>query len=223
MLATALHLADRPVHIPHVVQCIEDTEDVDAVCSGAFNKAFEHIVCIMPIPNQVLPPQQHLQFCLGHRGAERPQSLPGIFLQKTQAGVKGGTAPDLQRPKAYRVEFLGNRQHVLSAHPGRQKRLMSVAQRDIGDQDGLTGGRLYGELVRSRFRSLGGLELRTCSALLHCRFLESFGRHRLAVLVCGQGKGSRSRYKPSYAAIAAEIATTKSSGCSNSSYMKRSG
>ena len=83
-----------------------------------------------------------------HGGAKRAQPFPGILFEKTQTGVEGRAAPDLQRPIADGVELLGDGQHVLRPHARGQERLMAVAQGDIGDQNRLAPrGRLNGEPV----------------------------------------------------------------------------
>ena len=93
---------------------------------------FEDIIGIMPIAHEVLAAQQHLQFGVGHRGAQGAQPFPGIFLEETQAGIERRAAPHFQRPIADGVQLLGDRQHVLRPHPRRQQRLMSVAEGHVG-------------------------------------------------------------------------------------------
>ena len=144
MFAAGFYFTDRPFDVPHIVQRIEDAEDVDAICGGPFDEPFEDIVGIMAIAHEVLPAEQHLQLGMRHGGAQRAQPFPGIFFEKTQTGVEGRAAPDFQRPIADGVELLGDRQHVLRSHARGQEGLMPVAQRDVGDQDRLARGRLNG-------------------------------------------------------------------------------
>ena len=70
------------LHVPHIVQSIEDSEDVDAVCCRAFDEVLQHVVGIMPISHDVLPTEEHLQSGFRHRRPERAQTLPWIFLEE---------------------------------------------------------------------------------------------------------------------------------------------
>ena len=146
MFAAGLHFTHGPFDVADIVQRVEDAEDVDAIGGGPFDESLQHIVGIMPIADEVLPAEQHLQFGVGHGGAQRAQPFPGIFFEKAQAGVEGGAAPDFQRPIADGVELLGDGQHVLRPHARGQERLMAVAQGDVGDQDGFSRRRLNGQL-----------------------------------------------------------------------------
>ena len=72
MFAAPLDLTDCSVQVPHVVEGVEDAEDIDAVCGRAFDEPFQHVVGIMPIADEILPAQQHLQFRVGHGCPEGP-------------------------------------------------------------------------------------------------------------------------------------------------------
>ena len=98
---------------------------------GSFHKPVHHVVGIMAIADNILTAQEHLQPRIRHRGAQGFQPFPRIFFEKTKARVECRTPPDFQRPIADRVQFLGNREHVLGPHPGRQQGLMPVAQGHI--------------------------------------------------------------------------------------------
>ena len=150
MFAAGFYFSDGPVDVAHVVQRIEDAEDVDAVCGGPFDEPLQHVVGIVAVADEVLPAEQHLQLRIGHGGAKRAQPFPGILFEEAQTGVEGGAAPDFQRPIADGVELLGDGQHVLRPHARGQEGLVAVAQRDVGDQNRLAGGRLDGELARTR-------------------------------------------------------------------------
>jgi hypothetical protein len=142
MFAASFHFSHGPFDVADIVQCVEDAEDVDAIGSGPFDEPFQHIVGIVPISDQVLSPEQHLELGIGHGGAQRAEPFPGILFEKAQARVEGGATPDLERPIADGVELLGDGQHVLRPHARGQERLMAVAQGDIGDQDRLARRRL---------------------------------------------------------------------------------
>src|SRR5689334_12071585 len=57
MFAAGLYLADRSIHVPYVVECIEDAEYVDAVRGGALDEPLQHVVGIVPIADEVLSAQ----------------------------------------------------------------------------------------------------------------------------------------------------------------------
>ena len=90
------HFADGAFHVTHIVEGIENPEDVDSVGGRSFDELIEHVVGIMPIAHEVLSPQQHLQLGFRHRGAEGTQPFPGILFEETQAGVEGCAAPNFQ-------------------------------------------------------------------------------------------------------------------------------
>ena len=152
MFAAGFHFADGPIEIADIVQRIEDAEDVDAVGRRPFDEFLQHIIGIVPIADQVLAAQQHLQPGVGHGGPQGPQPFPGIFFEEAQTGVEGGAAPDFQRPIADGVELLRDRQHVLGAHARRQQRLMAVSKGDIRDQQcfALAPGRSEGQVFADR-------------------------------------------------------------------------
>ncbi|TKS64418.1 MAG: hypothetical protein EWM73_00498 [Nitrospira sp.] len=146
MFAAGFHFSHGPFDVADIVQCVEDAKDVDAIGGGPFDESFQHIVGIVPISDQVLPAEQHLELGIGHGGTQRAEPFPGILLEEAQACVESGATPDLERPIADRVELLGDGQHVLRPHARGQERLMAVAQGDIGDQDGFARRRLDRQL-----------------------------------------------------------------------------
>ncbi len=60
MLAAGFDFPNGAVHVAHVVQGVEDPEDIDAVAGGSFDEPFQDVVGIMPVPDQILSAQQHL-------------------------------------------------------------------------------------------------------------------------------------------------------------------
>ena len=171
MLAAGFDLAYGAVHVPDIVQGVEDAEDIDAVDGGALDEPFQHVVGIVPVANQVLSAQQHLQPGVGHGGAEGAEPLPRIFFQEAQTGVERGAAPDLKRPVSDGVQLLRDRQHVLGAHARGEEGLMPVAKGDIGDQDLVSGGRLELHLGRfGRLRARGAHHRSASGFLGRCLF-----------------------------------------------------
>ncbi len=109
MFAAGFDLPHGPVEVAHIVERVEDAEDIDAVGCGSFDEPFQHIVGIMPVSDQVLSAQQHLESGVGHGGPQRPEPFPGIFFQEAQAGIERRTAPHFERPIADGVELLRDR------------------------------------------------------------------------------------------------------------------
>ena len=121
MFATGFHFAHGPIEIPHVVQGVEDAEDIDAIRGRPFDEPLHYVVGVMAIADQVLPAQQHLELRVGHGGPQGPEPFPGIFFEEAQAGVERGAAPDFQRPIADPIKLLRDGQHVFRAHARRQQ------------------------------------------------------------------------------------------------------
>ncbi|GAR08068.1 hypothetical protein NGUA35_02484 [Salmonella enterica] len=134
--AVAAHRLQCGFHITRVVHGIEDAEHVHAVFHRPLNEAFHHVIGVVAITEQVLTTQQHLQRGLRHGLFKLAQAQPRVFAEETDAGVKGGAAPALQRAVAHVIELGGNRQHVVKAQAGGEKGLVGVAQDDIGNGNG---------------------------------------------------------------------------------------
>ena len=126
---------DGLLHVPDVVQGVEDAEDVHAVGRGALDEGAHHVVVVMAVADQVLAAQQHLEARAAHHALERAEPLPGVFPQKAQAGIKGGAAPDFQGPEADRIEPVRDVEHVFRPHARGQQGLVAVAQGDVRQQD----------------------------------------------------------------------------------------
>ena len=116
MFAAGFHFSHGPFDVADIVQCVEDAKDVDAIGGGPFDEPFQHIVGIVPISDQVLPAEQHLELGIGHGGTQGAEPFPGILFEEAKARVEGGATPDLERPIADGVELLGDGQHVLRPH-----------------------------------------------------------------------------------------------------------
>jgi hypothetical protein len=70
--------------VADVVEGVEDAEDVHAVLRRLVHEAAHDVVAVVPVADDVLAAQQHLQ-----RGAhdvllDEPQTLPGILVEKPQ-------------------------------------------------------------------------------------------------------------------------------------------
>ncbi len=96
MLAYRFHGAHTGFQVAQIVQCIENTENIDTVIGCFLDKLHRDIVGIMGITNQGLPSYQHLQPGLGDVAPYLPQSFPGILVEITDTHVKCSASPDFQ-------------------------------------------------------------------------------------------------------------------------------
>ena len=123
----------RRLDIAHIVQRVEDADDVDAVFDGRGDKAADGVVRIVVVAQDVLPAQQHLEFGVLHVGLDGAQPFPRVLVQIAQAGVKGGPAPALDRVIAGLIHRVQDVDEVRGGHTGRHQRLLGVAQHRLGD------------------------------------------------------------------------------------------
>ena len=135
-----LHLAsvllgglDGLLQVAHVVECIKNADNVDAVLHALAAEGVHHVVSIVLVAQNVLAAEEHLQLGVGQMLAQRPQTLPGVLLQKAHTDVKGGAAPALQAVVANGVQDLTGREHVLDGHAGGSLGLVGVTQDGIRD------------------------------------------------------------------------------------------
>ena len=120
VLAGLEHRLDGDLEVAHIVHRIEDAEHVHAVPRRLLHERLDHVVGVVPITEQVLAAQQHLDRRVRQRGFQLAQPFPRIFLQESQAGVERGAAPGLERPETGVVELGARREHVGGAHARRQ-------------------------------------------------------------------------------------------------------
>ena len=135
VLAGLLDGLQRHQEVTRVVQCVEDTEDVDAVDGHALDALLDDVVGVVAIAEDGLAAQQHLVRGVRHRLLELAHALPRILVQEADAGVERGAAPGFERPEAGLVELLGDREHVGGDHAGGVERLVGVAQDVFTDSD----------------------------------------------------------------------------------------
>ena len=121
------------LQVAGVVQCIENTHDIDAVCHRLLHKILYHIVCIVAVAQHILAAEQHLQLGIGHFFAQDTQALPGVFIQKTNAAVESSAAPALYRVVAHLVHGRQNGAHFVHGHAGSDQRLVCIAQSHLCD------------------------------------------------------------------------------------------
>src|SRR5690554_7963570 len=99
MLAFTDHRIDSTLQVTRVIHGIKDAEHVDTIFSGTLNKAVNHVIRIVAIAKQILTTQQHLLRGFRHRFFQFANTIPRIFAEETNTGIKGGAAPRFERPK----------------------------------------------------------------------------------------------------------------------------
>ena len=119
--------------VAQIVQRIENTDDIHAVLDALADKTAHGIIRIMVIAEQVLTAQQHLQLGILHVRFDLAQTLPRILMQIAQAGIKGRTAPALNRVITGLIHLIENALEILKRHSRRNQRLLRVTQHRFGD------------------------------------------------------------------------------------------
>ena len=114
--------------VAEVVQCVEDTQDVDAVLDGQFDELLDDIVMVVLVAEQVLAAQQHLQLGVGHGLADITQSLPRILAQIAQAGIERRAAPAFHGVIAGLVHFGQDLGKIRIRETGRHQRLVGITK-----------------------------------------------------------------------------------------------
>ena len=71
-------------HVLRVIQCIEDTDNVNSVFNRLTDESAHCIIGIMLISENVLPSQQHLKLRILHFGTNEAESFPRIFVKITK-------------------------------------------------------------------------------------------------------------------------------------------
>ena len=156
------HGLDRPLHVRHPVERVEDAEQVDPGGRGLLHELDDHVVGIARVAHGVRPADQHLEQDVGDLLAELGQPLPGVFLEEPHGRVERRAAPHLDREQVGdQVGVgLGHAEHVVGPQPGGQQRLVGVAERGVGDQQRLllpdpAGERLGPQRLEPLPRALG--------------------------------------------------------------------
>jgi hypothetical protein len=129
VLAGLLHGGHAGPQVADVIQRVKNSENIDPVRRALLHEALDDAVFVVPVAQQVLPAQKHLQAALGHQFAKGAQTLPGVFIQKADAGVIRRPAPALHRPVAGIVNLFADRNHVVQAHTGGQQTLVCITKR----------------------------------------------------------------------------------------------
>jgi hypothetical protein len=87
---------------------------------GLPDERLYHVMGIMVISHQVLPPQQHLERCIGRQEFQGTQPFPRVLLQESDSHVVRGTAPYLHGVEPHLTHTWTQPRHVLGPKPRRQ-------------------------------------------------------------------------------------------------------
>ena len=151
------------LHVGHPVERVEDAEQVDPGRGGLLDERLDDVVGIARVADGVRAPQEHLEEDVGDLLAELGQPFPRVFLEEPHGGVEGRAAPHLDREDAGAEPGVGvgHAEHVAGPDPGRQQRLVGVAEGGVGQEQRLLladpagerlGPQLLEQLARARRR-----------------------------------------------------------------------
>ena len=135
VLAGAADGVERAAEVANVIQSVENAEHVHAVLGRLAHEAIDDRIFVVPVAQQVLAAQQHLQAGIGHQLAKGAQPLPRVFVEKSDAGVVGGAAPAFHAPETCLVDGLAGSDQVLGRHPRGEQTLVAVAESQLRDFD----------------------------------------------------------------------------------------
>ncbi len=98
MFARAPDGGHRTPQVSDVVECIEHTEHIHAVLRGLLHEAIDDGIFVVPVTQQVLAAQQHLQSAIRQQFPELAQPLPRILVEEANARVERRATPTFHRP-----------------------------------------------------------------------------------------------------------------------------
>ena len=150
-LALAAHRIHGHAHVIDPVEAVEDAEQIDAAGRRLPDEVPDHIVGIVGVANAVGAAQKHLQKQVRRALAHQRQPFPRIFRQEAHRDVKRRAAPAFERQELRQRARIdaGDPGDVLRAHPRRQKRLVRVTHRRVGDEHAILLPHPACELVRA--------------------------------------------------------------------------
>ena len=131
MLAAFFDLLNNGLEVTVIVESIEGPEYIHSILGGPIYKSSCQIVGIVPIANQVLRSEQHGKGGFLNVAFQGAKTLPWILIEEAMHGVKGGTAPGFNSPKANLVHHFRYRNHVFGPPAGSKQGLMSVTKTQI--------------------------------------------------------------------------------------------
>ena len=93
MFAYLLNSTQCRFQVSHIVHGIKNTENINTIKSRTFNKLFYYIISIMSVAQNILTSKQHLLWRIGHSLFNFTNTIPGVFTQKPNTGIKGCSTP----------------------------------------------------------------------------------------------------------------------------------
>ena len=123
------------LNVAHVVECVENTNDVNTVFNGLFHEHTNDIVGIMFISQKVLTAKQHLQFHVRAFCTDFAKPLPRIFVEVAQAGIKCCAAPALERIVTRFVHCFQDSLKIFKGKPCCNEGLIRVTKHSLSELD----------------------------------------------------------------------------------------
>ena len=119
--------------VSDIIQAVKNTDNINTICDGFLYKVLNHIICIMIVSKDILTTEQHLELRVLESSSQFSESLPRIFLQETQAGIKSSAAPAFYCVVANFIHFVNDRKHLISRHSCCKERLMRITKNGLND------------------------------------------------------------------------------------------
>jgi hypothetical protein len=113
----------------------------------------DNIIRVVPVPDEVLAPEKHLDRGMFQLRFERSKPFPGIIVQVTDARIEGSSTPRLDREKTAFIDHLGKRDHIFGPEPGGNQGLVGIPQCRIGNLDFAGMGSAHRGTFRAFVRS----------------------------------------------------------------------
>jgi len=133
--AVLLDGIDGVFEIARVVEGVENPEDVDAVIARERHETVEQIVGVIPVPDDILSAEEHLERRLARPGLDHAEAFPGILPQETKANIEGRPAPYFQGIIPCGINDVDDLHDVVGPHSRRPERLVGVTERGVGDSE----------------------------------------------------------------------------------------
>ena len=122
----------RRFDVVHVVQRVENTHDAQPGFDRVAAEAFDDLVGVRRVTEQVAPAGKGRQFgYVADLFLDRLQTRPGIFAQVTHYRIRNGAAPYLHGIELGIFVITDNPVDLLLAHAGRKCGLLAVAQGQV--------------------------------------------------------------------------------------------
>ena len=121
------------LQVADIVQCIEDTDDIDTVCDGLLYEVFYYIIRIVTIAQNVLAAEQHLHLGILETIAHLAETLPRIFLQETKSRIESSAAPHLNCVVTNLIHLVDDRKHLLRGHTSCDQGLLTVTKNGLSN------------------------------------------------------------------------------------------